>query len=140
MRTIVVTTTPQTYENILDVIMDVYAQGITIDLAGLDLSGQILPAVPLQNANLEGANLQDANLNAADMQNANLRDANLQGAALRKTMLQGADLTAANLTNALLTSAYFSTATVLPDGSTWTEDTDMSRFTDPTHPDFWQPE
>ena len=125
---------------ILEMIMDVSGLGLPIDLSGHDLSDEVLPAVPLQNANMEGTNLANANLNAANLQNANLRDANLQGATLRKTSLQGADLTGANLENALLTGAYFSVDTILPDGTAWTEDTDLTRFTNPNHPDFWQPE
>jgi hypothetical protein len=27
---------------------------------------------------------------------------------------------------------------VLPDGTRWTPDTDMERFTDPQHPAFWR--
>jgi hypothetical protein len=26
----------------------------------------------------------------------------------------------------------------LPDGTNWTSDTDMMRFTDPAHPQFWR--
>jgi len=32
------------------------------------------------------------------------------------------------------------TSAILPDGSKWTPDTDMTRYTDPNHPDFWQPD
>jgi hypothetical protein len=58
----------------------------------------------------------------------------------------------ANLLNANLTDAKFDETTVLPDAvweyvtqtdinitGYWTPDTDMSRFTDPEHPDFWDP-
>lgn len=134
------TATAQTFDNIMDVIMAAYAQGVPVSLAGLDLSDEVMPAAPLEDAILEGTDFRNANLNAADMRNASLVDANLQGATLRKTSLQGADLTGANLENALLTGTYFSTETILPDGTFWSEDTDMDRFTDPNHPDFWRPE
>jgi len=29
--------------------------------------------------------------------------------------------------------------TTLPDGTRWKPDTDLARFTDPDHPDFWRP-
>ena len=29
---------------------------------------------------------------------------------------------------------------ILPDGTHWTPETDMSRYTDHSHPDFWQPD
>lgn len=33
--------------------------------------------------------------------------------------------------------AYFEETTILPNGVYWTSKTDMSRFTDPEHPDYW---
>ena len=46
--------------------------------------------------------------------------------------LQGADLLGANLQGARFDY------TTLPDGTKWIPDTDMTRFTDPDHPDFWR--
>jgi hypothetical protein len=83
----------------------------------------------------------------ADLGCVNLNDANLRTANLRGTNLQGADLSGANLQGAHLTDAIFDEDTILPDAeydsgiypSYWTPDTDMARFTDPDHPDFWDP-
>jgi hypothetical protein len=63
---------------------------------------------------------------------------NLQGADLTLTNLQGADLRRTNLQGADLEVAQFDENTILPDMTKWTPDTDMKRFTDPKHPQFWR--
>jgi hypothetical protein len=55
-----------------------------------------------------------------------------------------------NLRGADLTYAQFDENTILPDAEFvvdnksfdkhWTPQTDMTRYTNPDHPDFWQPE
>jgi uncharacterized protein YjbI with pentapeptide repeats len=50
------------------------------------------------------------------------------------------NLGGANLQGAILKRANLDEFTILPDGTKWTPDTDMARFTDPDHPDFWRPE
>ena len=104
-----------------------------LDLAGVDLSGANLNRKWLSYASLVGADLSGADLERAKLEGTDLEGANLQGANLTR-----ADLEEANLLNADLTGAIFTTRTTLPDGSRWTEDTDMARFTDPEHPDFWR--
>jgi uncharacterized protein YjbI with pentapeptide repeats len=125
-------------------------------LAGANLSGADLTNADLRDAWLGScidappANLQGANLSGANLQRALLGSANLQEVDLTEANLQGANLNEANLLNADLTGAIFDVNTVLPDGgctwddgalemcdSHWTPDTDMGRFTDPEHPDFW---
>ena len=92
------------------------------------------PVIPnLQEADLRGANLQEAILWLANLQEANLRVANLQEANLWGTNLWGA-----NLQGADLGGATFDENTMLPDGTKWTPGTDMARFTDSGHPDFWR--
>ena len=93
-------------------------------------------------ANLEGANLWMADLEGADLRRANLekailRWANLKGADLQEANLKRVDLRDADLEWADLRGANLEGAT-LPDGTEWTPDTDMARFTDPHHPDFWR--
>ncbi len=102
--------------------------------ADVDLQGAELFSVILSRQNLSGANLQDANLGGANLQEAVLNDINLQGAWLHYTNLRGADLRGANLSD-----AQFNEESILPDGEYWTPDTDLSRFTNPEHPDFWNP-
>ena len=66
----------------------------------------------------------------------------------KEANLWSANLKGANLQQANLKNARLDEDTVLPDSkatlnngylSKWTPDTDMSRFTNPEHPDFWQP-
>jgi hypothetical protein len=52
--------------------------------------------------------------------------------------LQGANLSYANLQGAVLEDAELNETTILPDGTQWTPDTDLKRFTDPKHPNFWR--
>ena len=102
----------------------------------------------LKDGTLVGANLWKANLARADLGWAILWYTNLEGADLRKANLEGADLHDANLEGAELQGATFDENTVLPDSdydsdteehsSTWTPETDMTRFTDTNHPDFWR--
>jgi hypothetical protein len=105
------------------------------NLRGVDLS---CSGANLQEARLEEANLQGADLAFANLQRANLRRANLRGAHLYSANLEGAHLAEANLQGAILHKDLYKLMT-LPDGTEWTSDTDMARFTDPKHPDFWEP-
>lgn len=133
------------------------------NLVGANLEKAKLPAVNLQHANLMGANLQEASLWDVNLQNAKLVRANLQLAYLVEANLQDADLSGANLHLAELREAIltrtnlveantqaasfdevvFSAETILPDGSNYDPakgPEQMDRFTDPNHPDFWQPD
>jgi hypothetical protein len=103
----------------------------------------------LESADLSGANLQSAylfstNLESAYLWNVSLEDAflgnaNLQNAYLARANLEGASLSGANLQGANLNDIIIDETTILSDGTNWTPDTDMTRFTDPNHPDFWRP-
>jgi hypothetical protein len=105
------------------------------DLSSANLQGADLRLANLQGVDLKGANLQGADLRLGKLQDAILADADLRGADLCWANLQGASLYQANLQG-----AGFDEHTTLPDGTAWTPDTDMARFTDPDHPDFWQPD
>lgn len=126
-----------------------------IDLSGANLVaanliGANLPRANLQNADLgsaslnraqlPGANFADANLYAATLTGSSLHEANFSGADLRVADLKNADLSGANLTGASLSGAQWNESTRLPDGSMWSPETDLGRFTDAQHPDYWQPE
>lgn len=89
----------------------------------------------LNGANLNGADLQGAYLTAADLRGANLTVADLRGAYLNGADLQGANLTAANLRETNLTDAKLQGVT-LPDGNKYTDNIDIKKFIDPTHPEF----
>ncbi len=104
-----------------------------------NLQGANLSEANLQEAWLRDANLEGADLSVADLRGASLRGADLEGANLSVADLRGANLYRTNLQGAELTDAVFDDTTTLPDDSNWTPDTDMTRFTDPEHPDFWDP-
>jgi uncharacterized protein YjbI with pentapeptide repeats len=114
------------------------------NLDGANLHYAKLFGANLHNANLFGANLQMANLFGANLQKADLTRANLRGARLSNARLEGTNLSEANLQGVDLATNSFDENTALPDddpwgeSSHWTPDTDMARFTDPDHPDFWR--
>lgn len=124
------------------------------DLQGVNLQWAKLKKANLNGASLVGANLMQANLQAAKLRGADARganlfeaklyrvafhDAQLADADLRGTHLEGAQLINADLRGAKLDGAILDDLTVLPDGSAWSPDADLSRFTDPLHGQFWQP-
>lgn len=104
------------------------------------LSNAELPEANLQNANLQAADLTNADLDSVLLMNANLSTANLQGADLSNALLDSANLTNANLQDVRLENTRFTPETTLPDGTSYTDTTDLTRFTNPQHPDFWRPE
>lgn len=105
-------------------------------LTSANLRGAELESSNLERANFANANLCKANLKQADLHSASLYDAEFDQACLDLANLSGSNLLYANLRGASLRETRFDEATVLPDGTNWTRDTDMSRFTDPQHSDF----
>jgi hypothetical protein len=49
-----------------------------------------------------------------------------------------ANLKESNLLGVNLEGTRFDETTILPDGTHWIPETDMRRFTDPNHPNFWR--
>ncbi|MCB9461531.1 MAG: pentapeptide repeat-containing protein [Anaerolineaceae bacterium] len=120
-----------------------------------------LERATLYLADLRRVDLTEADLNRAGLFRANLKDANLvcanlECANLGASILEGADLFCTNLRGAILLGAKFSSDTVLPDAQYVGRDLEgipvfdkyydpelgpeqMQRYTDPTHPDFWDP-
>jgi len=131
-----------------------------VNLVGADATRIILQDANLFEADLKYASLLDANLKQADLLAADLYQAylyrsNLEGANLIGANLKRADLREAKLRGAIIdSSTEFDSLTALPDATRigtgvngepiydifWTPDTDMFRYTDPNHPDFWQPD
>lgn len=107
-----------------------------------NLADAKLYRVNFQKCNLIFADLRNANFYDADLQFADLTYADLQGASLKLAAADHANFTNANLRNVRLDEngekVRFGVNTILPDGSLWTPETDMRRFTDPNHPDFWR--
>jgi uncharacterized protein YjbI with pentapeptide repeats len=124
------------------------------DLMSANLIAANLKAANLTSANLENANLSGAYLWLANLTNTNLKSANLRSVSLFEANLKGTNLLFANLRDANLNNAIFDEKTVLPDLQPsgtfdensepvdlkyWTHETDMTRYTNPNHPHFWQP-
>jgi uncharacterized protein YjbI with pentapeptide repeats len=102
-----------------------------------NLAGANLWRANLQKTNFYKAELSQANIYRADLRNANLACSNLAGADLIAADLRGVNLQEANIKGALWFHENQGGAT-LPDGSIWTPETDMRRFTDESHPEFWR--
>ncbi len=120
-------------------------------LWGTNLQKAILWLTNLQKAEFIGTNLQAANLNSANLREAYLGGVNLQAANLESAHLQGANfisakledtkLVKANLRGAInIDDATFSSDTILPNSDKWHEGYDLTIFTDPEHPNFWEPD
>lgn len=120
-----------------------------------NFQGATMGAVNLRGATLEATNLQQADLEEADLREANLWEADLRGADMWSANMQGATLHRANLRGASnLQTAFFDAETVLPDAEYigkaddgtllydrhWSPDVDMTRYSNPDHPNFWERE
>jgi len=137
------------------------------NLNGSDLRYVNLKGAQLQNARLNGVHMIYANLAKVLMEETNLAGSNLVGTNIRGSNLIRANLSdcdlahvdlsdsnlfQSNLKNCVLYFTHFNENTVLPDAENigsfgelqydkyWTPETDMTRYTDPNHPDFWQPD
>ncbi|MBZ0281657.1 MAG: pentapeptide repeat-containing protein [Anaerolineae bacterium] len=102
------------------------------------LREQNLEYVDLRDVNLWRANLQEANLRFTNLQKVHLELANLRGANMALAQLQGASLVDADLQGAHLAGEQFDEHTFLPDASLYSRSSDIRRFTDPNHPQFWR--
>lgn len=118
------------------------------------LQGATLRRALLNNAKMDDVVLHEADMRLSNLSNAELLRADLSMAKLQHAALNGANLHNACLCGADLTDATFSVMTVLPDAKSaghdadgkplftryWSPDTDMKRYTDPKHPNFWRPD
>ncbi|MBN1123087.1 MAG: pentapeptide repeat-containing protein [Anaerolineae bacterium] len=107
-------------------------------LTRANLQASMLYQADLQGANLSRANLTCANLQWTDLRGANLTHADLKGAKLEHANLEDATLSNANLNESLLQDISCNGQTILPDGKKWGTSTDMRRFSDSEHQDFWR--
>jgi hypothetical protein len=121
---------------------------VSINLEEANLHGVRLGRVNMRGARMDFSNFSEAqlyfaNLERADMSGINFESAVLTGANIRHANLvaanlEGALLSEADLSHAMLDQARFNDKTKLPDNTTWRKGTDLKRFTDPAHPDFWR--
>jgi len=93
--------------------------------ANLDESD--LKFVKLQRAYVYSSSLRDVDLRYSELVETDLRGTDLSGANLHHADLVGAIISGTNV-NGKFRSAIFDENTILPDGSSWSPDTDMSKF------------
>ena len=110
--------------NLAEAVMD------SANLQGSDLQGANLRKASLYHANLKRADLGGSNLGMSDLRFACLEQANLCRVNLNQANLLGAKLAGARLDHADLAGA------ILPDGTPYTEETDIERFTSLAHSAF----
>jgi hypothetical protein len=110
------------------------------NLQQANLQNAHLTNVDLRNAILDGSQLQDAQLFNVNLEATSLGALNLQGTMINRCNMRGANLSHTNLKFADIRDNEFDTTTILPDDKYWTPETDMRRYTDLSHPDFWQPD
>ena len=109
------------------------------DLMGADLRGARADGAEFTNTDLHFTDLENISLRAAQLNWTFLLNANLQNADLRNANLEHAVLIGANLQDATFNeNTTFDSHTCMPDDQYWTPSTDLGRFTDPLHPDFWR--
>jgi|GEM_PF-1268205 len=112
-------------------------QLIKANLQDADLSGAILDRTYTSGANMAGVNLSNAIVRTSfwgvNFQNANFENADLRGAQFFRCDLSGAELQGANIEG-----AAFNNDTRLPDGNYRDRKTDLQRFVDVSHPNFWR--
>ncbi|MBZ0303190.1 MAG: pentapeptide repeat-containing protein [Anaerolineae bacterium] len=97
--------------------------------------------VDFSNADLTRTLFRKAELLEVNYENANLCEADFRDAALSVINLKSANLVNASLEGVTrFKHIYCSEETILPDHTNWSPSTDMTRFTDPNHLDFWEPE
>jgi len=112
----------------------------------------------MTNGMLRNAIFKDCDLQGTDFNNANLKFVSLDSSNILGTNFTGADLSYAQIADVNVNKIDTSRSpfsfgvkklhkligkippitTILPDGTNWTHYTDMTRFTDPSHPDFWR--
>lgn len=107
------------------------------NLHNANLKDAYLREFDFRDSILDRADLSNTDLAATNFCRSGLRSVNFKGAHMAGTALLGADLSHANLEGVMLGEVYWDNKTILPDGTFWTEDTDMARFYDPSHPNFW---
>lgn len=107
-------------------------------LIGANISSTNLYETIFEQAILNEATFQGSDLPLASFVNAQLIRTDLRGTVLQGARFQSAVLQGADLEGAILSEAAFDEHSILPDGSGWTEDTDLARFTDRNHHLFWR--
>jgi hypothetical protein len=96
------------------------------------------------DCNFEKAFICATGLKGGYISRCNFRQAtlvlvDLENTILTANVLAGADLSHANLKGVTFREGnMISGKTIMPDGTNWSSNMDMRRFTDPEHPNFWR--
>jgi len=90
----------------------------------------------MKRVDLHGAILRGARMERVNLAGANLWGADLQDAGLKNVNLEGADLYQANLRGVKMIRVEMDEETRLPDGTKWTPNTDLGRFTESDAPNY----
>jgi hypothetical protein len=94
-----------------------------------DFSSSTMCSMDARGARFRACNFESAYLHESDFESCDFDGSNMKGTNLSNTNLEGA----------IFENVTFDEKTLMPDGRWWTPETDISRFTDPYHPDFWRP-
>lgn len=122
-----------------------------INLGNVNLQSTSLWLANLHGSKIVGSYLEEAWLVSVDLRHSMLwasyfNDAQFYQSHLQYASFSSVDLRGANFDGAACEGATFDDQTKfdvdtkLPDGTFWTPETDMTRFTDPKHPNFWEPD
>jgi uncharacterized protein YjbI with pentapeptide repeats len=112
-------------------------QVLTSDFEGNDFRYSTFPATKLSHTNLKKTNFHRCTFQSAIIMGCFFNNADCSEAQFTAVHFRGVDLIGVNFANAILEGS-FDYNTTLPDGTRWTPDTDLSRFTNPQHPQFWR--
>lgn len=106
------------------------------EILGLNADEGVLYQQDFYKADLRCADMRQT-LQETDFYKANLQGADFRGAFVLKCNMSETDLTGALLRGARFHSTEFSGST-LPDGTLYSDNSDLARFTDPGHPAYWK--
>lgn len=123
------------------------------DFGSADVSGAKLTKANVSGTRFAATNVSRARLILANVSGAEFQCANVSGANFGSADVRGVNFYNASLRDVNFQKAIFDEETIMPDAKEirrlfrpskydkyWTPETDMTRYTDPNHPDFWQPD
>ena len=123
-----------------------------------NLNKAIIIDSSFNNANLRTTTMKYASFHTSSFRAARFDGANMNSTSFQSCNFGGVDFTNADLKDAQFLDCVFDDKTILPDSGVlphhygyseesgfssikyWTPETDMTRYTNPEHPDFWQPD
>lgn len=116
------------------------------------LRKQFFTYANLENVILLAADFSHSTIIESTFKNAELEDTTFHGCRFEYCNFENIEFAHINMSDSELIGCFFRNAnmsnihplnwknTILPDGTIWTPDTDMEKFTNPEHPNFYVPE